>query len=260
MNILCCLKQVPSSALTPRIGVSGVDVEEAGLSFEANEPDLYALEEAIHQRSLRPERGRVTAVTVGPARARDVLHLAYAKGADHAVHVLDEARRGTAVSVRAVAEVARRQNFDLIFTGIQADDDLQGSFGFALAEALELPVISAVTEVEVDASGKFARVLRELGNGYKAQLEIDLPCVLTIQYGIRALRYTPVMAIVKARSRSLEVLDAETLSQTADVTSAGVRVISLSLPQTSGRCEMLAGLPAEVARSLVARFAQQGVL
>ena len=260
MNILCCLKQVPSSALTPRIAASGVDIEEAGLSYEVNEPDLYALEEAIHQRSLQPGGGRVTAVTVGPARARDVLHLAYAKGADHAVHVLDETRRGTAVSVRAVAEVARRQGFDMIFTGIQADDDLQGCFGFALAEELGLPVISAVTEVEVDAAGKYARVLRELGGGYKAQLEIDLPCVLTIQYGIRALRYTPVMAIVKARARRMESLGAETLAKASDAAGAGLRVLSLSLPQRSGRCEMLAGSPAEVARSLVARFAEQGVL
>ncbi len=262
MRIVTFVKHVPSSAVTPRIAESGRNIEENGLSHEVSEADLYALEEAVYQRSVH--QGSVTAVTVGPARAKEALHLAYAKGADHAVHVVDDAYRGThpAFSVGAAREVVKKLGFDMVFAGIQAEDDLQGQFGVALAQALDIPVITAVTEIRVDAQRRVASVTRELGGGYKEEIEVDLPCLLTIQFGIRPLRYTPVMAIVRARSRKIESIGGEALGILPQEVQAGghLRVVELSYPQDSGRCELIDGSPEQAARALVRKLVDAGVV
>jgi electron transfer flavoprotein alpha/beta subunit len=150
----------------------------------------------------------------------------------------------------------------MIFTGIQADDDLQGHFGVALADALCLPVITAVSEIRVDAAHKTATVTRELGAGFKEELEVDLPCLLTVQFGIRPVRYTPVMAIVKARSRKIEAVSGEALEIAPHEpgASARLRVVELSYPADSGKCELIAGSAEEAARELVRRLMDGGVV
>jgi electron transfer flavoprotein beta subunit len=261
VKIVTCVKHVPSSAVTPRIAPSGVWIEEHGLAYEVNEPDLYAIEEALHQRSVHG--GSVTSVIVGPARAKEALHVAYAKGVDHCIHCIDESHRGThpARNVRALARLVKELQPDLVFAGIQADDDLQGRFGIAVAEALQLPVVTAVTGIDAKPPEKTARVVRELGGGYKEELEVDLPCVLTIQFGIRPLRYTPVMAVVRARARKIESLDASAPGLSLDELPAdAVRVVELLHPADSGRCELIEGSTPERARRLVQKLIDAGVV
>ncbi len=262
MNIVTFVKHVPTSSVTPRLMASGNGIEEGGLSYEVSEADLYGIEEALYQRSLH--KGSVTAVTLGPGRAKDALHVAYAKGVDQAIHVVDESSRGLdpVFNVKAAAQVVKKLEYDMVFAGIQAEDDLQGQFGIGLAEVLGIPVITAVTEIRADPGAKVATVIRELGGGFKEELEIDLPCLLTIQFGIRPLRYTPVMAIVKARSRKIELLAADSLAIAPQEGSGGgrLRVLKLSYPEDSGRCEVIDGSPEEAARKLVKRLVEAGVV
>jgi electron transfer flavoprotein alpha/beta subunit len=89
MKIVTFVKHVPTQAVTPRIAASRVCIEDEGLSYEVNEADLYAIEEALAQRAVH--KGSVMAVTIGPARAKEALTVAYAKGVDQGVLVLDEA-------------------------------------------------------------------------------------------------------------------------------------------------------------------------
>jgi len=261
VRIVTFVKHVPSSAVTPRIAVSKQRIEDIGLAHEVSEADLYAMEEALHQRSVH--QGSVTAVTVGPARAKEALHLAYAKGADHAVHVVDEAYRGTHpwFSVGAGREIVKRLGFDMILTGIQAEDDLQGQFGVALAESLGIPVVTAVTEIQAYPERGWVRVVRELGAGFKEEIEVDLPCLLTIQFGIRPVRYTPVMSIVRARSRKIESVGGGDLGIPPEEVANGgrLRLVELSYPQDSSRCELIVGSPEDAARALVRRFVETGV-
>lgn len=262
MKIVTCVRHVPSSAVTPRISGTKTQIEEDGLAYEVNEPDLYAIEEALYQRSVHG--GSVTSVTVGPARAKEALHVAYAKGVDHCIHLVDENYRGThpALNVRAIGQIVDKLDCDLILAGIQADDDLQGQFGIALAEALALPVVTAVTEIRAKPSEKTVTVVRELGAGYKQELDVDLPCVLTIQFGIRPLRYTPVMAIVRARSRKIESIDSGAVAMSPDELRANhpLRVVELSYPEDSGRCELIDGPAPEMARRLVHKLLEAGVV
>ena len=260
MKIVTCLKHVPSSAVTPRIAGNRTGIEEEGLSYEVNEPDLYAIEEALYQRSVHG--GSVTGITVGPARAKEALHVAYAKGVDQCIHCVDDKHRGThpARNVRSIGQIVKKLDCDLILAGIQADDDLQGQFGIALAEFLALPAVTAVTEIRANPAQKTLTVVRELGAGFKEELEVDLPCVLTIQFGIRPLRYTPVMAIVRARSRKIESIDALALSPGEQRSGNPVRVVELSYPKDSGRCELIDGAAPDMARKLVHKLVEAGVV
>lgn len=261
MKIATFAKHVPISAVTPKIAPSLNHIEDTNLAHEVNETDLYAIEEAVHQRSLH--QGSVVAITIGGARAKEALHVAYARGVDQAVHVLDEKHRGgnAVLSTAAAAAVVKDMNCDAIFVGIQADDDLQGKFGIALAESLGLPVVTAVTEITLEPQHKRAKVIRELGAGFKEELEVDLPCVFTIQFGIRPVRYLPVMAVVKARSKRIDTLPIDSLNLAADAQStAQLRVLELSLPASRGHCEMIDAPPPDAMKQLVATLVQRGVI
>lgn len=262
MNILVCVKQVPAGVARPRIADSGDRIREDGLSYKVNEADLYALEEAIHQRSVHG--GTVTAITVGPARAKEALQVAYAKGVDRALHVVDEVWKGNspAVAARAVQAMLASLAWDMIFAGIQSDDDLSGRFGLVLAEALGIPAVTGAVEVRAEAGRRLATVTRELGEGFKQEMEVRLPCLLTIQFGIRPLPFLPVMALVKAKRRKIETVALEGLGVRPDEAAAAdrARVLELFYPQDGGRCEMLPGGPPEAAAGLVKRLMGQGVL
>lgn len=261
MNILTFVKHVPTSAVAPRISESASGIDEAGLAFEVNEADLYALEEGAHQKSLHG--GSLIAATIGPARAREIFPVALAKGVDQTLHVIDEALCGKDLSANLLAagKVVEKFEPQVIFCGVQASDDMQGQFGIMLAEALNLPCVTAVTEVNIDEGGRTATVIREIGAGFKEQLEVDLPCVLTVQFGIRPLKYTPIMSIVRMRSRPVDAVAYEDLVGTpADSPpSAGLKVVELRYPDTGGRCQIFDGSPAQAADQLMKKLCDQGV-
>lgn len=262
MRIVTFVKHVPSSAATPRISETRVQIEEEGLSCEVNETDLYAIEEALHQRTA--QNGNVVAVTIGPTRAKDALYMAYAKGVDHAIHMVDDVGRGvdSILSVEIAAALLKKQSYDVIFTGIQADDDLLGRFGISLAEKLGIPVVSAVTKINMDPTRRVATVTRELGSGLSEELEVDLPCLFTIQFGIRPVRYTPIMTVVKARTRKIETLDYAAIGIDPGTPPSGgrLRVVDLAYPEDGGKCEVISGSPAEASQELMKNLMVRGVI
>jgi electron transfer flavoprotein beta subunit len=257
------VKYVPTSAATPRIAASHDRIESEGLSYEVNEVDLYAIEEALFQKSLF-SGATVAAACIGPSRAKDALHVALAKGVDQVVHVVDNTFQGThsAINVFAAARVVRQFAPDMIFCGIQADDDLQGQFGTALAKELGFPVVTAVTKVEVNKDSSVATVIRELGAGYKEEIEVDLPCILTIQFGIRPLRYTPIMSIVRMRTRPIETIELESQSLPPEVLLASqqMRTVELRYPEDRSRCQMINGAADKAADQLMHALTNAGVL
>ena len=259
MRILTFIKHVPASAATPRVAPPGGGIEESGLAYEPNEPDLYAIEEGVHQASQH--NGELTVATIGPERAKDVLHVALAKGAKSVLHVVDEAGRGAnpAVNTAAAAHVARRVAPNLILCGVQAEDDMKGRFGASLAARLGLPVVSAVTQVDIDQDGNEATIIREMGAGYKEELRVRLPCVLTIQFGIRPLRYTSIMSIVKMRRHPIETIDIATVDTSATPLDA-MRILSLAAPESRAQCEMIGGTPQAAATPLMQKLLERRAL
>ena len=200
MKILVCMKQVPQKDAPLKLNESGTWIRE-DVSYEVNEPDAYALEEALRQKEKHG--GEVVVITAGPARAQQVLREALAKGADRAIHLEDPAfvTFDTANIARAFAATIKDEKFDLVFTGLQSDDFGFAQTGVILSELLGWPHATIIMQIEKADGG--IKVKRELEAGYFQYVEMPLPAVLTIQSGINKLRYATLIGIKQAKNKPL---------------------------------------------------------
>ena len=249
MKTIVCIKQVPLRDSQLRVDASGRWIQESDLGFEINEPDAYALEEALQLKEKHG--GEVIALCAGPARASQTIREALAKGADRALHIEDEqiSSWDTLGLARLLAKAASAEKPDLILTGLQSDDLGYGQTGVVLAEILGVPHGTIIMAVEkLDGS---IRVKRELENGWFQNIEMPLPAVLTIQSGINKLRYATLMGIKKAKTKEVKRLTPAELGVTASPTATIERVY---LPQKSKQTQLLDGSAKEAAAKLVEKL------
>jgi len=249
MKIIVSIKEVPVRDSQLRIDSSGRWIEDGDLSYEMNEPDAYALEEALQLKEKHG--GEVIALCAGRADAARVIREALAKGADRALHVEDEqiSSWGTLGLAHLLANAVKPENPDLILTGLQSDDLGYGQTGVALAEILGLPHATIVMAAEV-LNGTI-RVKRELESGWFQNIEMPLPAVLTIQSGINKLRYATLMGIKKAKSKELKRLTAGELGVAAMSTATVERIYP---PQRVKQTQMLGGSSQEAAAKLIEKL------
>ena len=236
MKILVAIKQVPARDSQLTASSDGLWIDESSLEYEINEPDAYALEEALQLKEAAGG-GEVVALCVGPERVASTIREALAKGADRAVHVLVDEAWDTLGIAKLLAAAARTETTgaaDLVLTGLQSDDVGAGQVGVVLAELLGLPHATIIMEVVVD--GGRVRVKRELEDGWFQHVQMPLPAVLTIQSGIKKLRYATLMGIKRAKTREVRVVSAADLG-VANVPSS--RVVKVTLPQKSKQTVML---------------------
>ena len=246
MKIAVCIKQVPSKEWQPRINDAGTWIRDQDAGFEMNEPDAYALEEAL--RLKERVGGEAVACSAGPARVSQVLREALARGADRAIHVEDDrlAAADAFVVADALAGAMRDEKFDLILTGLQSDDQGFAQTGVILAQRLGMPHATIIMEVQVgDGSLK---VKRELEGGWFQWISLPLPAVLTIQSGINTLRYATLKGIMAAKKKEIRKAPAPSAAV------ARQQIVKLYVPQKQKHTEMLAGGAAEVAKDLVKKL------
>ena len=246
MKILVCIKQVPQKDAPLKLNDAGNWIRE-DVSYEVNEPDAYALEEALRQKEKHG--GEVVVVTAGPARSQQVLREALAKGADRAIHLEDDrfATLDAANVARALAAAISDETFDLVVTGLQSDDFGYAQTGVLLAEVLGWPHATIIIGIEKTEGG--LRLKRELEAGRYQHVDVGLPAVLTIQSGINKLRYATLIGIKQARLKPLRKV---TWAEVEPKLSKNQQQIErLYLPVKQKKTEMLEGPPAEVARKLV---------
>jgi electron transfer flavoprotein beta subunit len=249
MKIIVSIKQVPVRDSQLRIDSSGRWIQENDLSFEINEPDAYALEEALQLKEKHG--GEVIALCAGPARASQTIREALAKGADRAIHIEEENLTAfdTLGIAGMLAKAATAEKPDLILTGLQSDDLGYGQTGVVLAEILGLPHATIIMAVE--ALGAGIRVKRELEDGWFQNVEMPLPAVLTIQSGINKLRYATLMGIKKAKTKEVKRVTAAELGVAP---SAAVSIEKVYLPQRTKQTQMLEGSAKEAAAKLVEKL------
>jgi electron transfer flavoprotein beta subunit len=246
VKILVCMKQVPQKDAPLKLNEAGTWIRE-DVTYEVNEPDAYALEEALRQKEKHG--GEVVVITAGPTRSQQVLREALAKGADRAIQLEDNGFVGLDAynTARAFAAAIQEEQFDLIFTGLQSDDYGYAQTGVILAELLGWPHATIIMQIEKTESG--IRVKRELEAGYFQFVDMPLPAVLTIQSGINKLRYATLIGIKQAKNKPLRKVTV------ADVQSAVgqnmQKIERLYVPQKTKKTEMLEGPPGEVAKKLV---------
>jgi len=246
MKILVAIKQVPERDAQIGITASGRWIDQSDLNYTINEPDAYALEEALQLKEKNG--GEVVVMCAGPERVGSTLREALAKGADRAIHIEanDLGERDTLGVAQVLAEIAKDEAPDLILTGLQSDDLGLGQTGVVLAELLGIPHATLIMHVEKTVTG--LRVKRELEDGWFQYVEMPLPALLTIQSGGNKLRYATLMGIKKAKTKETKTL------QAAAAVSPSIALERVYLPEKQKETEMLTGTPAEVAAKLVEKL------
>ena len=260
MKIAVCIKQVPTREWQPRLNDGRTWIREQDVSYEMNEPDAYALEESLRLREKHG--GEVVVCSAGPARVQTVIREALARGADRAIHVEHDSL-GAAdafVIADALAAAMKDEQFDLVLTGLQSDDQGHGQTGVVLAERLGIPSSTIIMEVQivenrtVSASGgprASVRVKRELEGGWFQWIAMSLPALLTIQSGINQLRYATLKGIMAAKKKEIRK------AALPDGQQPSQQIVSLAVPTRSKQTQMITGPPAEAAKELVRRLREE---
>jgi electron transfer flavoprotein beta subunit len=249
MKIAVCIKQVPTREWQPRLNDDKTWVRDQDVSYEMNEPDAYALEEALRLREKHS--GEVVVCSAGPARAQQVIREALARGADRAIHVEDDALAAADAftAAAALAPAMAEQQFDLILTGLQSDDQGHAQFGPVLAEKLGIPHSTIIMAVEISSAS--LRVKRELEGGWFQYVTMPLPALLTIQSGINQLRYATLKGIMAAKKKEIVKVAVPGGLQPRQ------KVVALYAPQKAKQTVMIGGSPAEAAKELVKRLREE---
>lgn len=249
MKILVCMKQVPQKDAPLKLNENGSWIRE-DVSYEVNEPDAYALEEALRQKEKHG--GEVVVITAGPARSSQVLREALSKGADRAIHLEDAGfvALDALNLAKALAAAIQGEQFDLVFTGLQSDDYGFAQTGVILAELLGWPHATIIMQIEKNDAG--IRVKRELEAGFFQFVQMPLPAVLTIQSGINKLRYATLIGIKQAKNKPLRKV---TMAEVQQAIGPNLQKIAkLYIPQKTKKTEKLEGAPGEVAKKIVERL------
>ena len=249
MKIAVCIKQVPTREWQPRLNEAGTWIREQDASYELNEPDAYALEEALRLREKH--NGEVVVCAAGPARVQQVIREALARGADRAIHVEDESlgSADAAITSAALAAAMSEERFDLVLTGLQSDDQGHAQVGVMLAERLQIPHSTIIMEVQVEANR--LRVKRELEGGWFQWIAMPLPALLTIQSGINQLRYATLKGIMAAKKKDIRKV------AVPGGLAAAQQIIALASPTRSKQTQMITGSAPEAAKDLVRRLREE---
>jgi electron transfer flavoprotein beta subunit len=246
LKIAVCIKQVPTRDWQPRLNDDKTWIREQDASYEMNEPDAYALEEAL--RLKEKHGGEVVVCSAGPARVAQVIREALARGADRAIHVDDDglASADAFVLTDALAAAMREERFDLILTGLQSDDQGFAQTGVILAERLGLPHATIIMDVQI--ADNALRVKRELEGGWFQWVAMPLPAVLTIQSGINQLRYATLKGIMAAKKKDIKKAGA------AAGAAPRQKIVRLYVPEKGKKTQIISGSPADAAKELVKKL------
>jgi electron transfer flavoprotein beta subunit len=246
MKIAVCIKQVVTREWQLRVNDQRTWIRDSDASFELNEPDAYALEEAL--RLKEKQGGEVVVCCAGPARATQQIREALARGADRAIHVESDALVSADANTVAdsLAAAMRDEQFELVLTGLQSDDHGFGQVGVVLAERLGMPHATIIMDVQVTGDG--LRVKRELEGGWFQWVALPRPALLTIQSGINQLRYATLKGIMAAKKKEIRK------AEPAPASSATQQIVALYVPEKAKRGQLISGATADVARQLVGKL------
>jgi electron transfer flavoprotein beta subunit len=252
MRVAVCIKQVVTREWQVRVNDAKTWVRDQDASWELNEPDAYALEEAL--RLKEKHGGEVVVISAGPARVTQVIREALARGADRAIHVSgDDLATADAFGVAAaLAAALKDERVDLVLTGLQSDDQGFAQVGVILAEKLGMTHSTIIMDVQVqDAT---LRVKRELEGGWFQWVTMPLPAVLTIQSGINQLRYATLKGIMAAKKKEIRTVAAPPTAAPRQ------RIVSVYMPEKAKQTRLIAGTPAEAAKELVKILREERII
>jgi electron transfer flavoprotein beta subunit len=271
MKILACLKAVPDPASRLFVSDDKTWIKDRDLTFVTSEADTHAIEEALRLRDAltgtdpaeSPGEGgdtvEVVVLSLGDERAGRALRAGLAMGADRAIHLADDAFLGgdELANARLIAAAIQSDGgADIVLTGVQSDDLGSGMTGIMIAEFLGCVHASVVVAVEPRDGG--LRVRRELEGGVTETLDLQMPCLLTIQLGLNQPRYASLKGIMAAKKKELRVWGLEDLpgvdASRLGREGAGYQVREVAAPDRDSHVQILSGSPAEAVAQLVEKL------
>ncbi len=253
MNIVVAIKHIPSIA--DDLPVKGNNVDFDSVDFVLNEFDEQSIEQAVLVKEA--VGGTVTVIGVDLIGELDnVLHLALAKGADKAMKITaDEPSADSHQQAKWLAEAIKGMGANMVFTGVQASNDLDGQIGPMIAAYLDMPYIGGVSSVE--ANGDSATVNKEFAGGAGAKYSVAMPFVAGVQAAPKPPRYAPVSKVRQmAQSATVEKVAP---SGDADVRERPLRIVKMAPPVVTGHAEMIEGSSKEVAAKIVELLKSKGL-
>jgi electron transfer flavoprotein beta subunit len=257
MNILVLLKHVPDLVEELEVDPGGCELDRSWVRYIPSEQDEHAIEQAILLKEAHGGTVTIAAMEIG--EIEDALFTAAAKGADTLIRIPGDFAHGVC-SQRAAeiyAQLIREGDYDLILTGVQAIDDLDGPVGSRLAALLQYAYAGVIRGIEVDVETRVARLKKEFPGGLLAVLRAQLPLVVGIQSSELPPRYVPIARIRQAskttpitnHTRAIDALHDRSLT-----------VSRMYKPVRTGGAKILEGSSEEIADQLIALFREQGIL
>jgi electron transfer flavoprotein beta subunit len=259
MKIISCIKAVPDPSSRLIINESKNWIKDADLTFVASEADNYAIEEALRLKEKRG--GEVVVISMGGEESARVLRSGLAMGADRAIHLLDPKFKGSdefTVAAAIAKAIEKDGGADLVLAGVQSDDLGTGMTGTMMAEFLGVPHATVV--VGVDGDGKTLKVRRELEGGMNETVELPVPALLTIQFGINQPRYASLKGIMAAKKKEFKTWSAADLGLADNEIGregAMYEVRDVHVPERKSKVEILTGTPEEAAIKLVEKLRKE---
>jgi len=252
INIIVCLKQVPGTTQV-KIDSQTNTLVRQGIKNIINPFDTYALEEGV--RIKERYGGEVTAISMGPPQAEEVLREAISTGADQAILLSDSAFAGSdtlATSYTLARTINKIQEYDLVICGRQTIDGDTAQVGPELAEMLEVPFVAYASQIEEIDNG-YMRVQRMVEDGHEV-IETPLPAVITVAKEINVPRLPSLRGLAKAKSVVIPVWDAQELGVDQGMVGlpgSATRVIKIFFPQRAHHGEIFQGSPESQVKSLI---------
>ncbi len=261
MKIISCIKPVPDPASRLTINETKTWIRDNDLTYVASEADNYALEEAL--RLKEKHGGEVVVISLGGEEAARVLRSGLAMGADRAIHLSDEKFKGSdefVIAETLAKAIEKDGGADLFLAGVQSDDLGSGMTGTMTSAFLNWAHATVAIGVEANPDAKSVSVKRELEGGINESVELAMPAVLTIQFGINQPRYASLKGIMAAKKKEFKVWAAADLGLPENqVGRAGAMydVKEIYVPERKSHVEILSGAPEETAAKLVEKLRKE---
>ncbi|MFL5470122.1 MAG: electron transfer flavoprotein subunit beta/FixA family protein [Gemmatimonadaceae bacterium] len=206
MKIAVCIKRVPDMDVRFRIGADNVSLDEAGLKFDLNDFDAWAIEAALQLKDKNPG-SEVSVISLGPDVVQETIRKALSMGVDRGVQLKTDRVPFDALAIATTLSAELKNGaYDLVLFGKMSPDSSNGAVGPMTAELLGLPCVTAISSLEIaDGKGKAKRELE----GAQEIVEFPLPAVLTVDEGLNPARLPSLKGIMAAKKKPLEVKPAQ---------------------------------------------------
>ena len=247
MKMLVCVKQVPETEASIVIDKSAKGIQRDLINeWKMNRYDEAAVEEALQIKDAIPDT-TIDIISVGPPRSEIAIKRAIGMGADSGIHIVTDNQDYLDPFAVASWIAAFARSYDLILAGVMSEDAIQGLVGPLIAENLTLPCATAVIYEQLWPEKKRVYIEREIEGGFREQLELNLPAVLTVQTGINQPRYPSLSNLLRANKTELVTVDAAKLEHPAE----RLEVLRLEYPRKLRESLFLKGSQPEKAEQLL---------